>query len=90
MLLMEYAKTKGLLKSKFATVVEVRNNGSEVTLIYKVDGQKYANGQYSAKTLTKQEADTVEVDKDSGRILNGTVLRKNNFWVWQLELSDEA
>lgn len=91
MLLMEYAETKNILKRKFAVVQEVRDNGKDVTILYKVDGQRYVNGQPSARTISKEIADKTEVDKDTGRLLSGSIVKKSNFWVWVPEgVEDEA
>lgn len=89
MLLMEYAKSKGILRTRYAKVVEIRDNGADLTILYKVDGQKYP-GNPSARTVSREIAESLEVSED-GCLMSGRVLKKNNFWIWaEDDSSDEA
>ena len=89
MLLMQYAAEHNILKTRKAKVSEVRDNGSDVTILYMISGQKYPNGNPSAKNVSKKVAASLEVD-DEGYLMSGNILKKNNFWVWEEGASNEA
>ena len=80
--LYDYAVDTGTLKSKKAKYIELHEQGDEVTVLYKIDGQKYINDRPSARTMPKSVAkDRIKVD-DNGYLIGGTVVKKQNFWVW--------
>lgn len=88
--LYDYAVETNTLKSRKAKYVELHENGDEVTVLYRIDGQKYPNDRPSAKSLPKAIAkNKIKVD-DSGYLVGGSVTKKQNFWVWTYEGEDEA
>ena len=88
MLLDEYLTKHGLLKQHRAKVHDATNNGNTVTVLYRVEGQKYKSDKdFSARTLTRVQYDATQVD-DDGYFLTGKTFRKSNFWVWSPEDSE--
>lgn len=92
MLLKIYAEEKGILEKKTARVIKVVPGNDSYTLHYRVDGQKYRSPtEVSKKTVSTAVYNKIEVDEKTGEFLNGRVILKNNFLVWEPEdLEDEA
>jgi hypothetical protein len=91
MLLSQYLEENNLIKRHKAKVFDATDNGSTVTILYRVDGQRYKSEKdFSARTLTRKQYDAVEVDEKTGYLLSGKTVKKSNFWIWVLEDEDEA
>lgn len=90
MLLSQYLEDKGLIKRHRAKVYDATDNGDSVTILYRVEGQKYKSDKdFSARTLNKSVYGQQEVD-DDGYLITGRTIRKSNFWVWTPDSEDEA
>lgn len=90
MLLKQYLEDNNLIKKHKAKVYDATDNGSTVTILYRVDGQRYKSDKdFSARSLTKSQYESVEVD-ESGYLISGRTIRKSNFWIWVLEEDCEA
>ena len=90
MLLSTYAEEKGIIERKNARVVRVVPAADSFVIHYRVDGQKYRSpADVSKKTVAASVYNALEVD-ESGNLLSGRVILKNNFLVWEPILEDEA
>ena len=89
--LYDYAIKTKTLKSRRAKYIELHEQGTDVTVLYKIDGQKYINDRPSARTMpTAVAKDSIKVD-DEGYLIGGFIMKKQNFWVWSpSEDTDEA
>ena len=89
MLLSQYLEDKGLIKRHRAKVHDATDNGDSITILYRVDGQKYKSDKdFSARTLNKAVYNKQEVD-DDGYLITGRTVRKSNFWIWVPTESDD-
>ena len=88
MLLSQYLEDKGLLKKHRAKIFDATDNGDSITVLYRVEGQRYKNDKdFSARALPKAIYDKQEVD-DNGYLTTGRTIRKSNFWIWEPSSED--
>lgn len=85
MLLSEYAEKKGILEVKRVKVHKVVPAGKDFTIHYRIDGQRYRDDKdFSKRTISAEIYNQLEVDEETGYLINPVVTRKNNFLVWEV------